>query len=38
VQSMLKARKRRGQATEDAANLVLDKSLFDQDKSNNPKA
>ena len=38
VQSMLKARKRRGQETADAADLVLDPALFDQDKSNNPKA
>lgn len=37
VQSMLKARKRRGQATADAESLVLDTALFDQDKSNNPK-
>lgn len=38
VQSSLKARKKRNEAIADAAALVLDPALFDQDKSNDPKA
>ena len=39
VQSMLKARKaRRNEPATDTAGLVLDESMFDQDKSNEPKS
>ncbi len=37
IRATLKARKTRGEAQPASEDLVLDKSLFDQDKANNPK-